>query len=482
MLHKITLKPNELAEIAKVGQFIKVLSCEGRFEINATAQGSEVAFTEAGAGFDLSTVRPFDRITFQSEREQRLEVWVSAHKLSYDALSTKPSRSQSYVVNHFGQEQSVLAFDPAQSSAKIVSEGLGFWIGGEGVNKENGIYNPAGKIYEHNSAAPLFAYVDATPDKIVSGVVGSTQVTAGYAGRNAVINGNYVLHETIISSQAKQLITNIETGASTSPLNEKVSSAVVFGDSFIGLRTNDQRDLMTVNNDGTYQFTTNPNAAGFTSRCVVKSTDGGLFVLGEGYSTNPNKIHKYKGGVWSLEEVPAALVSNNISQAFIDEYEPTIWLKANDGVYKSTDNLKTVEKVNELDGVSFTSMSFSDTAVMFKTKDSCFVMTRETRDLTDLFVKFTDFTGATLIGEQWVVISERFVYASSNKFVTSNVVYEHDFNFAQSSLSKPALCEQQSGVLNVWAQSSVKSEVLKFALVDDLTNPKAKIKVLKELF
>lgn len=482
MIHTIKLKADQAAEIIKTGRFVKVLSCQDRFDLNATKQGSEVVFTQAGAGFDLATIGEFDKIQIRSKVEQEIEVWVSLHKLSYDALSTKPSRSQSYVVNHFGQEQNVLAFDPAQSSAKIVSEGLGFWVGGKGVSKESGIYNPAGKIYEHNSAAPLYAFVDAAPDKVVSGVVGSVQVTAGYASRNAAINGNYLIHETVDSGQAKQLITNIETGASTQFFAEKAGGVIKYAAGFIGLRANDSRDLMYIDSNGVYEFIRNPNSTSFTTRCLVKSVDGGVFVLGEGYSTAPNKVHKYKSGIWSLEPVPAALVSNNITSAFLDEFEQTIWMKADDGVYISTDNLKTVEKVNELDGVSFEQMSFSDSAVMFKTKTSCYVMMRETRDLTDLFVKFTDFSGATLIGEQWIVVSERFVYASSNKFVTSNIVYEHEFNFSSSSLDKLVMCEQQNGVLNVWASSSEKSEVLKFALVDDLTNPKAKIKVLKELF
>lgn len=482
MFIKKFLEQNKVDEVNTLGQFIKVMNCESVLRIRATYQGRLVLETDARAGFDVQTTTPFDYIEITSNVAQKLEIWVSKHKLSYDALSTKPNRSQSFVVEHFGQTQNVLPYDPSQAGAKVVSEELGFWVGGEGVNKESGIYSPAGAVYIHDSAAPLYAFVDATPDKVVSGVVGSVGVSAGMGGSDYVLNGDFALHKTFDSAQMKTLITNVVTGVSTDFINEPVYSPIALNNKFVGIRVNDPRDIVLIDSDGAYSFMTNPNVGGFTSRCLVESVDGGFFVLGEGYSTNPNKVIKYLNGIWSSEGVPAALVGNNIVYAFKDKFDDAIWLKANDGVYVSNDNLKTVDKINELDGVSFSSMSFSDSAVMFKSKTTCFVMTRGTRDLTNLHSKFTDFAGATLIGEQWIVVSERFIYGSSNKFVTSNVIYEHTFNFSKGDIDKLVMCEQQGDELLVWANSNEKSEIVKLALEDDLANPKAKIKVFKESF
>ena len=124
------LKPFEVNEINTAGQFIKVMNCESALRIKAYSEGRDVFDTEVRAGFDVQTTQQFDKLVLTSETEQKLEIWVSKHKLSYDALSTKASRSSSYVVSHFGGSQQISPYNPEQSSLVIMCDTLKSWVGG----------------------------------------------------------------------------------------------------------------------------------------------------------------------------------------------------------------------------------------------------------------------------------------------------------------------------------------------------------------
>lgn len=123
------LKPNKVDEVNAEGRFIKVMNCEGIFRIRALRKGSAIIDTDAAAGFDVQTNEPFDFIEITSDIEQKLQIWVSAHKLSYDALSTKPNRSASFISEHYGLSQQILPYDPSQSGAKVALSSGGFgWV------------------------------------------------------------------------------------------------------------------------------------------------------------------------------------------------------------------------------------------------------------------------------------------------------------------------------------------------------------------
>lgn len=162
------LKPNQVDEVNAKGRFIKVMNCEGVFRIRVLSQGRALVDTDAAAGFDIQTSETFDFIEITSDIEQKLQIWVSEHKLSYDALSTKASRSSSFVVGHSGESQQILPYDPEQSAALIGSDDAPLWIGGEGVTKETGFIVDAGKTYRHESAAPLYAFIDAVRGKMIN--------------------------------------------------------------------------------------------------------------------------------------------------------------------------------------------------------------------------------------------------------------------------------------------------------------------------
>ncbi|WP_105180543.1 hypothetical protein [Pseudoalteromonas sp. T1lg21] len=159
MLLRKTLKPNWPVEINQVGQFIKLMSCEDTLRLTATRSGSEVVTTDAKAGFELAAVEQFDKLTLTSDIEQKIEIWVSKHKLNYDALSTKASRSQSFLTEHYGESQQILPYDPSQSKVTILSESE-FWVGGEGVDNFNGIRVLPDTPYVHDSASPLSAFIN----------------------------------------------------------------------------------------------------------------------------------------------------------------------------------------------------------------------------------------------------------------------------------------------------------------------------------
>lgn len=157
------LSASKVDDVNAQGRFIKVMNCESVIRLRATYQGNLVLDSDAKAGFDVQTNQPFDQIQITSETEQKLELWVSEHKLSYDALSTKPNSSNSYLVEHFGLSQVLMPYDPAQSGLLIVGNDSDYFVGGEGVTKQNGIPVKAGDRYEHKSAAPLHVYIEAQP-------------------------------------------------------------------------------------------------------------------------------------------------------------------------------------------------------------------------------------------------------------------------------------------------------------------------------
>lgn len=156
------LKQNQVDEVNAKGHFIKVMNSESVLRIKATYQGRTVLETDARAGFDVQTGSPFDLIQITSQIEQKLEIWVSEHKLSYDALSVKASRVSSALVGHFGHSQTLMGYDPSQSRILIQSD-KEWYIGGENVNSSNGIPIAANERYIHDSAAPIFSFLDEKP-------------------------------------------------------------------------------------------------------------------------------------------------------------------------------------------------------------------------------------------------------------------------------------------------------------------------------
>ncbi|CAM3912780.1 hypothetical protein [Pseudoalteromonas maricaloris] len=159
MLHNTILQPFATYEVNQEGRYIKVMSCESEFRLVAWRGAEKLLDSDVVAGAEIALSGDFKRLSIVSETEQKVRLWVSEHKLNYDALSTKPNRANSFVVEHYGESQKVTVFDPAQSGIKLLCA-HNWWVGGEGVNSKNGIPVLANEIYKHDSAAPIYAYID----------------------------------------------------------------------------------------------------------------------------------------------------------------------------------------------------------------------------------------------------------------------------------------------------------------------------------
>lgn len=366
MIHKITLKPNRAAEIVKTGQFIKVLNCENRFKLNATRQGSEVAFTDAGAGFDLSTITPFDKIAIQSEVNQTVEIWVSAHKLSYDALSTKPSKSNSFMVEHMGQSQMVAPYDPQQSSLLIGCDDAPIWIGGEGVSKETGFLVSSGERYAHNSASPIYAFVDAVRGKVIDPKDKVTKpLSFGYTNPDFyAIGGGYFVglrstsyRDVTIYNSLGDVVIN-ETHSETYKTLFFADNTVWIAKKFNGqplviesLISFDGVNTGKVFNIGYDEF--NPNSAAVIGSQVY-------LLLSKSGADSKFISFNLSGGVSEL--TPPAGVSGASDKLFYDAFTGRVWLCtfAIDGLYSyEIDTAKWISHKKSKNGVSQVSFSES---------------------------------------------------------------------------------------------------------------------------
>ncbi|MBO7927998.1 hypothetical protein J5X91_17290 [Pseudoalteromonas sp. K222D] len=185
---------DEISDINATGQFIKVMSCESSVRLRVFNDAELILDTEARAGFDVQTSKPFKLIQVVSETPQRIEFWVSEHKLTYDALSKKPSKAKSFLAEYYGGGQKILPFDSSQSKVKI-SPSFDCVYGGEGVDFDSGFNLAAGDVYIHESAAPLYIKSRIPKEyKLIAGAASienetSTVISTAFSG--LWVNGNY---------------------------------------------------------------------------------------------------------------------------------------------------------------------------------------------------------------------------------------------------------------------------------------------------
>lgn len=221
------LKPFEVNETNTAGQFIKVMNCESAFRIKAYSTNGEVVFdTEVRAGFDVQTIESFSKLVLTSESEQKLEMWVSRHKLSYDALSTKASRANSFLVNHYGESQRLLPYDPAQAKIAISTD-TEWYVGGEGVNIKNGIKVAANEIYTHESAAPLDAYINQLKTvKVLAGTptVADIAVNSNVSQTIRKIDDKYIYFASDGTASLNNGVLDVESGQFNNYVNQSSQS------------------------------------------------------------------------------------------------------------------------------------------------------------------------------------------------------------------------------------------------------------------
>ncbi|RZD19847.1 hypothetical protein [Pseudoalteromonas sp. MEBiC 03485] len=474
------LKPNEVNDINTKGMFIKVMNCEGKLRIRAT-EGVEVLLdTEVRAGFDLQTVRPFSLIQITSEVEQKLEIWVSQHKLSYDALSTKPNKAASFIAEHYGLSQQILPYDPSQSGAKVSLSSSGFWVGGEGVDNQNGIYVAQGAIYNHDSAAPLHAYINDKPDLILDiDTQQSIEVLGDNECRDWVVFDNKMLFKNQANDSK---LVNLETGEIKSIAHKYNSACVYDGKVFL---TNTSATFKVLDFDGNLiADLENPHAKVLDSAtpygCV--ESDGGVLISVD-FSSGNSEIHYYKDGVFTVRDgVDAALKgASAASKLYRDEIDGRIWVAIGEDWYYSDDELATlsIKIIDQPTGVVDKPV-FSNKYVCFTSNTAAKVWVRESGQVIDVGAFVASPKAVAAVGDAILVIKDDKIYISEDNFATYSIAYTHSRVF----------CDRLYGMFDIvgnelvaWVNDSTEnSGLLKFGLTPDLSKPKALFRVLKESF
>lgn len=474
MLHNTILQPFATYEVNQEGRYIKVMSCESEFRLVAWRGAEKLLDSDVVAGAEIALSGDFKRLSIVSETEQKVRLWVSEHKLNYDALSTKPNRANSFVVNHYGLSQKLLPFDPAQASVKLVCDNVGFWVGGEGVDAKSGIYIPEKTIYEHNSAAPLHAYITARPDQRVNpSTIHTVTIESNLSATQGIFHNGHIIHKSGANSHA----TNVDTGSSIQ-YAEPLENPISMGDVIIALRGWDKRDLIIADTNGILQKPRNPHASPFMAQCLAEK-DGVIYVLGEGYIDAPNEIITYVDGVWGEKACPDILLDKSIRWAFGDPYTNDIWLWVGDALYVTNDDFATVKKVID-DGMPVgvvEAPSFNENSIMFVTTSGSAAYIRDTGELIDIQAAFPELVGATIIGRQWVILAGDTIYTSDDQLKTYHKAYTHDRPFS----SGVTYCKAVGEELHIW-QKGAAANLLRMQLIPDLDSPKATFRVLKESF
>lgn len=163
------LKAGNVEEVNAAAQFIKVINCESELRIRATNGADIIVDTVARAGFEMQTAQVFTLIEITAEQPQKVEMWISKHKLSYDALTKGSNSNQSSLIEHFGGSQKVLPFESNRKAITLFSDSEPFWYGGEGVTVENGIPVGVGTARYIEGAGELHIAIDKTADKKING-------------------------------------------------------------------------------------------------------------------------------------------------------------------------------------------------------------------------------------------------------------------------------------------------------------------------
>ena len=455
------------------GRFIKVMNCESVIRLRATYQGNLVLDSDAKAGFDVQTSQPFDQIQITSETEQKLELWVSEHKLSYDALSTKANSSSSFLVEHYGESQELTPYQPSQSSLILMCDNLKAWIGGEGVTKETGIPLNAGEKYTHNSAAPLYAYIDKPRDNEMNfNDKSELQLDKSYQFDEAVFINDSIFHTDAASLYKTSILTGLTERAAQGAL-----SPVEHKGQIVGIRNNDKRDLVFYDDDLSFGYSRDPN--GTLTKAVLLSENGYLYAVGSRTAGGtPWKMTVYKDGIFSDKVVPESIAGKTITGLKIDPFTGVWWL-AGGGVYFSNDKLGTVTTALESSSVTAVDIKFTETHVLVLTTTGyVLIINKETLDLINSNDYIQNVKGFYAVGKQWVFISSNYVYVTYDEFISVDILYEHQNTIASNYTpiieagSRFAVCgvDTDSGE-GVWIVSAKPSK-----------NVKAKFRVLRESF
>lgn len=372
------LKPHEVTEINTLGNCIKVMNCEGKFRIKATLQGQPVLETDARAGFDVQTGKPFDLLVITSETNQKLELWASQHKLSYDALSTKASRATSFLAEHYGHGQQIIGYDTAQSRVTVVCD-KPWWLGGEGVSKKNGIPMAANGKYIHDSAAPLSAYIDEAPAKtlntndmnIIEQPVHYDQHTIRKINEHLVYFGGNTGTRIYDAKTNKHTTVSLTQGENIVGRMFEIDD-VIYSVMHEGITEHETRLCKIDNGEVFYMPMQTPNTF------IALGCDeykGKVYIVGadRAEGTKRGKIYTADAGFpyENFTEVDTNIKTGEplkLDKIFIDQNTGAVWVIEDNNVYKGSIALTDFVLMGEVEGIVNTDPSFMGDWAVFTAK------------------------------------------------------------------------------------------------------------------
>lgn len=179
MIHKKKLTPIEVTKINKTGKHLKIINAEAGISLTVLKQGREVLSTDARAGFEFSEIN-FDEIILESLNPQNVEVWASDISLGYDAPTSGANRYDSIIVEHYGDDQTVLDFEVGRVKASIYGD-VEYFVGGDNCTVESGLPMQPFKINEIEGAGALNISTNLPANQTLKGVFEalSTDPTGG---------------------------------------------------------------------------------------------------------------------------------------------------------------------------------------------------------------------------------------------------------------------------------------------------------------
>ncbi|AXQ97960.1 hypothetical protein [Pseudoalteromonas piscicida] len=138
MLRRKYLEAGIPNEVHADGDFFRIISCESTINVRATYGAEVVLESECRAGFNISTEKQFTRIELTSSTAQWVELWASKSGLSYNAPTEGSNHNQSFLIEHYGDNQKVLPFEVERHALTVCCD-KPIWYGGAGVTPVNGI-------------------------------------------------------------------------------------------------------------------------------------------------------------------------------------------------------------------------------------------------------------------------------------------------------------------------------------------------------
>ncbi|WP_010605416.1 hypothetical protein [Pseudoalteromonas maricaloris] len=463
MLSKLNIDANFPTELVGEGQFIKVMNSEAEIRLTAyNAYGSEVFSTEARAGFEITTNQVFARLVLQSQQAQKVEVWSSAHRLNYDALSAKASRSLSFKVGHHGLSQQILAYDPSQASAVVVMDNIGMWVGGEGVNSENGIYVQPNTAYRHDSAAPLYAYIT---DEIKYQI--NPQVSAfsnrGLVSSPADISALSVF-ESVITFNT--LYSDARTCIYRNGVIERYSGFYKTAPSKHGVIAYKNKMLGVLTQSSFHEIASfNHEQVGYGTH----SAQGDAVICGRDGSTNFVAVIDTTGVKFEAQ-IPDV---GDIYSISFDPYTEGYVLTTSIGLYSLDAAFQNTSLITAANGGTINQITFSEHYIAYSSNVDRFVIKRSTNEKINASTILPLAHDVMLIGEQLILTSP------------DSIAYSYDManaTIVESALSLNRGMFRVGENLLVSADDSSEFVTRLYALSKDMTEPVTTIRVFKESF